>query len=192
MKLRLLSSILIFISAYSPLSIIFLIQDYDSKTHWFSSPWVVLSIFALAALSCLVIWASVHFMKVSTPPITIVSVSNRSGELINYSIPYMVSFFVLNLSDIKLLLSFAFFMVIMYWMTLKTHNIFINPILAIMGYNIYDVHYKRDGHDFEDFFLVKGTRLGKNESCRIVELSERLFLVTERNGVDAPSITNTR
>jgi hypothetical protein len=87
----------------------------------------------------------------------------------------------MNLSDVKVLLSFGFFMVIMYWMTIKTHNIFINPILAIIGYNIYDVHYKRDNNEFQDFWLIKGQRLRKNETCRIVELSERLFLVTERS-----------
>lgn len=135
---------------------------------------------AVSVVSCLCIWFAVRSMSVSTPPVTVVSVSNRSGELINYSIPYMLSFFVMDLSNTKMLISFAFFMVIMYWMTLKTHNIFINPVLALMGYNIYDVNYKRDGHELQDFFLVKGDRLRPNESCRVIELSERLLLVTER------------
>lgn len=180
MQLRWFSSILIFLSAYSPLSIIFLIQDIDFKTGDINHPWIVSSMLAVSFISCFFIWAAVRFTSVSTPPVTVVSVSNRSGELINYSIPYMLSFFVMDLSNINLLVSFAFFMVIMYWMTLKTHNIFINPVLAMMGYNIYDVHYKRDGYELQDFFLVKGNRLRKNEACRVVELSERLLLVTER------------
>lgn len=180
MQLRWFSSIFIFLSAYSPLSIIFLIQDFDFKTFEIGHPLIVYSMIAVSVISCLFIWAAVRFMSVSTPPVTVVSVSNRSGELINYSIPYMLSFFVMDLSNINLLVSFAFFMLIMYWMTLKTHNIFINPVLAMMGYNIYDVHYKRDGHEFQDFFLIKGGRLRRNESCRVVELSEQLLLVTER------------
>ena len=126
-------------------------------------------------------WASVHFQKSSSPPVTIDSVSIRSGELINYSIPYMISFFVMDLGSANLLLSFGFFMIIMYILTLKTHNIFINPILAIMGYNLYDVHYTRNGKEYEHFFLVKGERLKVNERCRIAEISEQLYLVTERN-----------
>lgn len=109
------------------------------------------------------------------------SVSSKSGELINYSIPYMISFFVMDLSNIKLLISFSFFMFIMYVLTLKTHNIFINPVLAIFGYNIYDVKYKRENNEYQSYFLVKADRLKKDERCRIVELSEHLFLVTERN-----------
>lgn len=181
MKLRILSSILIFISAYSPLSIIFLIQDIDFKSKSLQHPGIVFIIMGISLISCIIIWCAVKFIKVSSPPVKIISVSNRSGELINYSIPYMISFFVMDLGDTKLLLSFGFFMFIMYWLTLKTHNIFINPILACMGYNLYDVKYEKDGKEYEDFFLVKGNRMKSGENCRIIEFSEQLYFVTERN-----------
>ena len=180
MRLRWFSSILIFLSAYSPLSVIFLIQDIDFTTGIIAHPKIVYSLLGVSVFSLLFIAIAVRSVRTSTPPVIVLSVSNRSGELINYSIPYMLSFFVMDLSNVNLLVSFAFFMFIMYWMTLKTHNIFVNPVLAMMGYNIYDVHYKRDGHEFEDFFLVKGDRLRRNEPCRVVELSENLLLVTER------------
>ncbi|MDD5140205.1 MAG: hypothetical protein PHY43_08115 [Verrucomicrobiales bacterium] len=181
MKLRFLSSVLIFISAYSPLSVIFLIQDFELPDWRLKHPEIVLPIVGISIISCIVIWAAVRFLKTSTPTVKIVKVSNRSGELVNYSIPYLVSFFVINLDDIKMLLSFGFFMVIMYWMTLKTHNIFVNPILACLGYNLYDVQYEKNGQEREDFFLVKGPRLKASDQCRIVELSEQLFLVTAVN-----------
>jgi len=182
MKLRFLSSLLIFLSAYSPLSIIFLIQDFDFKEKKeLLHPEIVWPILVVSGISCIILWAAVRYIKVSSPPITVKSVSNRSGELINYTVPYMISFFVMDLGEVKLLLSFGFFMFIMYWLTMKTHSIFINPMLAVMGYNIYDVQYERNGKECEDFFLVKGERLRKNELCRIHEVSEQLFIVTERN-----------
>lgn len=181
MKLRFFSSLLIFLSAYSPLSIIFLIQDFDISAKEVIHPWVVWPIVGLSLLSCVLLWVAIGSLKSSSPPITVASVSNRSGELINYSIPYMISFFVMDLGDIKMLLSFGFFMVIMYFLTMKTHNVFINPVLAVMGYNLYDVHYERDGNELEDFFLVKGGRLLSQERCRIAEVSEQLYVVTERN-----------
>ncbi len=181
MKLRPLSSVLIFISAYSPLSIIFVIQDIDLENKSLKHPEVLWPIIGVSVLSCIIVWAAVSLIKNANPPVTIKQVSNRSGELINYSIPYMISFFVMDLGDTKLLLSFGFFMVIMFWMTLKTHNIFINPILACMGYNLYDVRYERDNKEYEDFFIIKGERLTSGERCRIVEVSEQLYLVTDRN-----------
>lgn len=181
MKLRFLSSLLVFISAYSPLSIIFAIQDFDSKEKWFGHPLLVYWILGISAISCIVVLASVGFAKSSSTPIKILGVSNRSGELINYSIPYMISFFVMDMGDTKRMISFGFFMLLMYWITLKTHNIFVNPILACFGYNLYDVKYSKDGQEREDFFLIKGERLRSREICRVRELSEKLFLVTDRN-----------
>jgi len=181
MKVRFLPSVLIFISAYAPLSIIFLIQDWDLQNRRLEHPLTVWTILGISMISCIVVWSAVRLLKSSEPVVTVESVSNRSGELINYSIPYMISFFVMDLGDIKLLLSFGFFMVIMYWLTLRTHNIFINPILACMGYNLYDVKYLRNGKEYETFFLVKGSRLAAEEVCRTIQLSEQLILVTERN-----------
>ena len=139
-------------------------------------PGIVYSILGVSLLICLLVWLAVRSVKSSSPPVKIMAVSNRSGELINYSIPYMISFFVMDLEDTNLLLSFGFFMVIMYWLTIKTHNIFVNPVLACLGYNLYDVKY-----ELEDFFLVKGERLKQGEFCRIIEMSEQLHLVTDRN-----------
>lgn len=95
----------------------------------------------------------------------------------------------MNLDDTKMLLSFGFFMLIMYWMTLTTHNIFVNPILACHGYNLYDVTYNRNGYERVDVFLVKAPRLKTDERCRIAELSEQLFIVTE--GEAAESMPDT-
>jgi hypothetical protein len=181
MKLRLLASMFIFLSAYSPLAIIFLIQDFNWETKTILHPEIIYPILGVAFISVIIILATIKLIKVSTPPVKVISVFNKSGELINYSIPYMISFSVIDLSKTKLLISFAFFMIIMYILTLKTNNIFINPILALFGYNIYDVKYHQDDIECQSFFLIKGERLKKNESCRIVELSENLFLVTERN-----------
>ena len=181
MRLRFVPSILIFLSAYSPLSVIFLIQDFDFAKKEVMHPWLVGTILFLSILSCILLWISVNDHKTSSPPITIKSASNRSGELLNYSIPYMISFLVIDMGNLNLVLSFAFFMCILCWLTMKTHNVFINPVLAGMGYSLYNVRYERNGHDCEDVFLVKGSRLRKNERCRLVEISEQLFVVTERN-----------
>lgn len=181
MKLRLLSSILIFISAYSPLSLIFLVQDYDFDKHILCHPEIVYPVLAISVISCIIVIASVEKIKFSSPPIEILSVSNRSGELINYSIPYMISFFAVDLGDINQLICFGIFMVLMYWLTLKTHNMFINPVLALRGYNLYDVRYKSGNEELQDFFLSKDKRLENGDKCRIVEVSENLYLVTEIN-----------
>nr|VFK24115.1 MAG: hypothetical protein BECKMB1821G_GA0114241_100728 [Candidatus Kentron sp. MB] len=181
MKLRILPSFLLFLSAYSPLSIIFLIQNFDFEKRELMHPAIVCLILSVSGLSCIVLWFTMRHLKTSSPPITIKSVDNRLGDLINYSIPYMISFFAMDLGELNFLLSLSVFMFMMYYLSLKTHNIFINPVLAMMGYNLYDVYYERNGHECKDIFLVKGGVPRKGERCRIIEISEQLYVVTERN-----------
>ena len=50
-----------------------------------------------------------------------------------------------------------------------------------MGYNLYDVVYEKNGEEYEDFFLIHSGRPRKGDYCRITEISENLFLVTEIN-----------
>ena len=102
----------------------------------------------------------------------VLSLEDGKNRITSYNVCY---------TKLLRLVSFGFFMFIMYVLTLKTHNIFINPILAVIGYNIYDVKFDKNGRELQAYFLIKGDRLKKTETCRIVELSEHLYLVTERN-----------
>ena len=183
MQLRMMISIPIFLSAYSPLSVIFLIQDIDFAKKEITHPWLVGTILLVSLLSCFFLWISVSCLKTSAPPITVKSATRRSDELINYSIPYMISFVVSDMGNLNMGLSFVFFMFILYWITMRTHSVFINPILILMGYRLYNVHYECNGYEYEDLFLVKvkENRLQKNEQCRIVEISEQLYVVTQRS-----------
>jgi hypothetical protein len=51
MKLKIFSSIFIFLSAYSPLAVIFLIQDFDWKTKSVLHPEIMYPILVIAIIS---------------------------------------------------------------------------------------------------------------------------------------------
>lgn len=178
MKLRLIASIFVFISAYSPLSVIFAIQDFDWISKQFLHPRVIYTMLVVSIVSIIVIFI-VLSEKSSTPPVRIVSISNKSGELVNYTVPYMMSFLVVDLSNIKLLISFGFFMLVMFVLSLRTHNLFMNPILAVFKYNLYEVRYTRDGQEFNSSFLCKDGELGVGDECRLSEISDGLFSITK-------------
>jgi hypothetical protein len=186
MKLRIYTSIWIFISAYSPLTIILAIRDWDSQKCALKHLGIIISLLCVSIISCLILWLSLKFLKSSEPPVTIIKVHNCSSDLINFSIPYVVSFFALNLEEIVVMLSFVLFMIMMWWMTIKTNNIFTNPILALFNYTLYTVTYKTflDDVEHEATFLVKGNRLHLQERCHAIELSEQFFLVTKRTQKD--------
>ena len=183
-KPKLLTSVLIFMSAYSPLSLIFALQDFSWESNTLKHPRLSFGLIALGTLSVIITCLVVkHLEKEASRgrQVKITHVSYHSGELMNYSIPYMVSFFAMDLSNPSILLSFLLFMGIMFVITLKTHNTFINPLLCCMGYNLYKVTYTRDDHEFEDFLLSKNSRPQPNQFYRIAHLSERLIITTPSN-----------
>lgn len=181
LKTRIIASIFLFLSAYSPLWGIFLIQDLNFETWKLSHSILVWTGIGISVFSCIVILFAVKQPKISVPPVRVISASNRSSDLLNYSIPYMVSFFALDLDSINSLLSFAFFMLILFLLTLKTHNIFLNPTLALFGYNLYNISYEKNSEIIEKCCLVHGSKPLKDNKCRIIELSENIALVTEIN-----------
>jgi len=172
-------ALLIFMSAYSPLSIIFALQDFCWETKQLAHPKTTFSILVASFICIIVTFRAIKFLEKQAArnvPVIITKVSYYSGELINYSIPYMVSFFVMDLGNPSLLLSFCLFMFIMFVITVRTHNTFINPLLCFLGYNLYKITYKRDAHEFEDFLLAKGDRPQQGDHCQLAHLSERLTI----------------
>jgi len=110
--------------------------------------------------------------------ITVTRVSNQSGELVNYTIPYMISFFGFKLNDYQALSCFFIFMILMCVLTIRTQNIFINPILALAGYGLYDVEFTRGKEDFHAIILSQ-YKLHRNQQCTVRQLSDFLYCVTD-------------
>src|SRR5574344_947079 len=181
MKTKFIPSILIFISAYSPLAIVFAIQDFCFKTKKFNHPIIIVIMFIIAILSCTLTIISVKCIKTSSPKVKVLKLSNRSDSLVNYCVPYMLSFFAVDLSNINQVMSFIFFMILMYIMTMKTSNLFLNPILLILGYKLFEVEYEDNNIRYSENFLVSGNQMQIGNDVRIVKITDTLNLVTDIN-----------
>jgi len=86
------------------------------------------------------------------------------------------------MGEVVVMISFVLFMIMMWYVTVKTNNIFMNPVLGVLNYNLYAVTYRTfmSNTELEAMFLVKGDRLHIQDQCHIIELSEQFFLVTKR------------
>ena len=175
MKTKILPSIIIFISAYSPLALILAIKDFNKQTLYFDNPKTIFCILIVAIISVVFLFI---IMKLFTygQEIKILNVSNRSSELVNYTIPYMISFFGFDMHKVADLISFIIFMALLCLLTLKTQSIFINPILAVIGYGHYDIEYEENGILKEAIFLSK-IKLKKKSRYRIDKLTDYTFII---------------
>lgn len=159
MQLNLLSSMLIFLGSYTPLSLILLIQDIDASMA--SKPFC-LNVFRAGCSLPL------NTPKVSIPVViacaislllTLMVISNTSpkkkaelksikqvpGELINYSLPYIVTLMSINYTDTKEIFGFLVFILWIFAINHRSGTIILNPVLSVFGWKLYEVTYKRQG-----------------------------------------------
>jgi hypothetical protein len=179
MKTRIWAAVLIFISSYSPLAIIIFIKDFRTDSFTLVHPYASLGILLLAFTSVGLLYLSMLSIR-QGDPVKVVRVSNQSGELVNYAIPYMITFFEFDLGDIRSVAAFGVFMLLMFWLTVRTQNIFINPILSLRGYGLYDVEYEENGKEKQATFLAKD-EFWRGDTCLIRGVSRFLFVVTRVN-----------
>jgi hypothetical protein len=181
LKPRIITAVLLFISAYSPLFIILAIKDYDfAKTHWFRHPLPIYFLLGITLLSIILLFVTVATIKRGNMLVEVVSVKNRSVDLINYTIPYMLSFFGIDLSKPEDVISISIFLGIMLLLTITSKSVFLNPILALANYGLYDLDYKFDDK-VSSTIVISKHEMRPGDRFYIRSLTRFLYFVTEED-----------
>lgn len=173
---KLIPSIAIFVSGYTPLFLIMMIKDikgfiwfnYTLSNHIlgfttvkvpyfveFNNPGIVSSLIILSILSIIILHYVLKHIASKPFDITITKAKSRSSEVVNYTIPYMISFVAFDLSKWQDLISLILFLIILCLLSIRSQSIFINPILAAKGYGLYDCEYDEKGSSKECIMLSK-------------------------------------
>ena len=175
MQLRTYIAAIIFTASYLPLSLILLIQDLapESLSRPFCSlrtdfagrcdlpfqhPWIG---FGLVALCVICLAVSLATLGLARPKnqIQIVSSEHVPADLMNYTLPYIVSFMSLDYKDSAKFLGFFVFYAWFFLLTYRSGQIMMNPALAVFGWRLYSVDYKFVGGSdktYTDVALVSG------------------------------------
>tara|TARA_B100000678_G_scaffold281847_1_gene280129 strand:+ start:119 stop:718 length:600 start_codon:yes stop_codon:yes gene_type:complete len=185
MKPKLLTAILLFISAYSPLFLILAVKDFDFYKYYdFSHPIGISILLGLSILSVILLFTTINSIRRGNMPVTVQAVKNRSIDLINYTIPYIVSFFGFDLSKVEDIISLAIFLLLLLLLTIKSKSVFMNPILLLAGYNLYDLEYEFDGKSYSTIVISK-YEMKSGERFYIRSLTRFLYFVTDKETKDA-------
>lgn len=166
-----------FLSSYFPLALIFIIKDIDVDTWLPAHPVIATLVVVVASFSCLIVLLVASRIEGGLP-VHITKVSNKSGDMFTYTIPYMISFYNFNLGDWKTLLSLFVLMSLMFGLAYRTQNIFINPVLALAGFGLYDCQFK-DGAREVQGFLISKREFGIGDTCVVQRLSAFLYFATD-------------
>jgi hypothetical protein len=176
MQTRRLVSVVFFLSSYAPLAPIIIFKDVDLHTRTFRHPHAVEIVAALAVLSIAVLLMAMHAV-VEGAEVCVQSVNNQSGELVNYTIPYMISFFAFDLGNWNDIFAFLFFLALMYVLTLRTQNVLINPVLALFGWSLYEVTFMDVKTERQGTFLAR-VELHKGQEAVVQRIARFFYIVT--------------
>ncbi|WP_200957524.1 hypothetical protein [Methylobacterium sp. Leaf94] len=157
MQLRILFAVAIYLGSYLPLSVILLAQDVDVEAMkrgicplasmaamecasplknpvWSLSAVVICAVGMLATFLALRRLPTPHSVKVTES-------KHIPADLINYVIPYVVSFISLEYDQPTKLIGFGVFLGWIFWITYKSGQIALNPVLAVFGWKLFEVKY---------------------------------------------------
>lgn len=178
MKLKLIPALVIFVSSYFPLVLVLAIKDFDFSARQFHNPAVVSVLLVLSVFACAVTLLAAKSAKDGVV-VTLTKVSNKSADMFTYTIPYMIAFYKFDLADLNMVLSLAVFMALMFLLSYRTQTLFVNPVLAIAGYGLYDCQF-RDGASDGQGLVLSDNELQVGQEFRVQKITAFLYFVTEK------------
>ncbi|EJO4004671.1 hypothetical protein [Vibrio cholerae] len=156
-KIKLWVEVLIFLSSYYPLFLILLIRDINSDTvgMTFGLPeWGLnVSVLAIAGLlfSSVATLTTGHIMRLlftrseGSDEIKLTDVKAIRGDMINYTLPFLIGLFAFDYKSWQSILSLVVFLVFMFAFTRNEKIILLNPMFLLLGIRLYEIKYKKVG-----------------------------------------------
>lgn len=190
LRLRPWASLLLFLSAYSPLLLILIVKDYapEDPTWLPRHPVLCGILLCIAAFSSIAVLHSVKEIKGGLP-VVVTKASNKSGDMFGYTIPYMLSFLRVDLGDWQTIISLLIFLGILFVMAYRTQTVFINPILALAGYMLIDCTFKRGDREMQAMVVTK-MPLIIGKTYQMERLSHYLYITVTPNELRQTGETN--
>jgi hypothetical protein len=172
--------LVLFLSAYAPLLLILIVKDYDPiHPTWLPrNPWLSGVLLCVAVFSSIAILRSMHEITGGLP-VVVTKAANKSGDMFGYTIPYMLSFFRVDLGDWQTIISLAIFLAILFVMAYRTQTVFVNPILALAGYMLIDCTFKRGENEIQAMVITRNS-LSIGKTYQVERLSHYLYVAVVR------------
>lgn len=162
-----LTRLLLFLSSYFPLSLIFFITLVREHRY------VASSILAVGTGGLL--WMLLYLRKaqsLSAVRVKIAGFQRRDAEAMAYIVTYIIPFLVIPLHEWKEGLSLSIFFVVLGILYVNSNMIHINPMLNLFGYHLYEITTE----DGSVHSLLARRSIRHRETVNVVTLGDEIFL----------------
>jgi len=168
------TQVVLFLSSYVP----FLLLAQLLET--FGRGWPSVASGLLAILSTAGLFAFVQTARRLSPtPLRAASVRPRDSDAVTYLLTYILPFIAFTNSDGRLRLAMLSLLVMVAFLYVRAHIFYLNPLLAIAGYRLYDVELSdpQTGVVISSIILLsKKSHLDKDEVSAARSLTSYIFL----------------
>lgn len=173
--------ICLFFSSFSPMYLIMLIQNIkfnqvlsSSYTEWFQNFYVAQIFLLFSTFPNVVLFLSMWYSRRKHPRIIEVnSATIKNSDVLNYIATYMIPFFSFKQDQINDLLAFGLLLIVLTIVYINANAIFINPILLVFGYMIYDV---KDSHGNGVIVISKKKSMRPNQPISVSLIHGNTYL----------------
>ncbi len=170
---RLLVKIGLFLSAYLPLFLILAIKNwYDVKATA-----ILLFVILYSFIWFLMIWI---VKKETTDSFKVVSVENKSKDALTYLVPYIIAFIGFDMNKWQDLLALFVLMIILFAVYVNSDLLYINPLLALFSYQVYQVEVKKIAAGCDDnkwdITVITSDKMKIGDDIKVRDLSDNVFL----------------
>jgi len=164
---------LLFISSYFPLAVIFCILLWEKHLLWA----VIILFIGISGLLILFLYFVLIAPRRAKSHETITELNRHDGDVLSYVASYLVPFVSLDLAGVQLW-AVIVFLVVLLIIYVNSNMIYINPMLNIFGYHLYEIKIAKNE---TSFYLLTRQRVGLRSVVHVARIGDTTFLqVKER------------
>lgn len=161
---------ILFLCSYFPLVLIFCIL------LWGMWPlWAILLLGSVGIVSLLLTLIYFKSMLKIRSPVTrkVVSVTQRDTDVMGYIASYLIPFVSFSLASVQQAVALSVFFGVLFLIYVRSNMIYINPMLNMVGYHLYEVEIE---HDPSPRFYITHQRLKRGDDIHFTPLSDDIYL----------------
>ncbi len=159
---------LLFISSYFPLTVIFSILLWEKHVLWAG----IILLIGISGMILLFLYFIFIAPRRAKSHETITELDRHDGDVLSYVASYLVPFVSLDLTGAQLWAVIVFLAVLLI-IYVNSNMIYINPMLNILGYHLYEVKIAKNE---TSFYLLTRQRVGLHSVVHVARIGDTTFL----------------
>lgn len=162
-----LTRFLLFLSSYFPLFLIFFVLFVGVRPVLASG---ALTVGVLGLIGTLVYLRVVNRLEPALVQVT--EVRRRGAEAMGYIVGYLMPFLSIAFEGLRQAIALAIFLVALCIVYVSSNMVYLNPMLNLIGFRLYEVTLKDGGQHF----LITRRRVVRGETLSAVKVGEDILM----------------